>query len=128
MGLFAIHGDENDIRALARRVSSGTYVSEAAIWLNWKHCGTLIAKDHCELVAVIFQEFQKVVNSSDGATARNAIRKYAHSFVELCRNMDFPSDLISPPPEVAETAFALAIPTHSTFEYWARLAQSRVSR
>jgi len=43
-------------------ITPGYFISEAALWIIWKHAGQLAATTHCELVAILQRSFFTAVN------------------------------------------------------------------
>eukprot|EP00443_Scrippsiella_acuminata_P069913 CAMPEP_0115399448 /NCGR_PEP_ID=MMETSP0271-20121206/14842_1 /TAXON_ID=71861 /ORGANISM="Scrippsiella trochoidea, Strain CCMP3099" /LENGTH=723 /DNA_ID=CAMNT_0002823261 /DNA_START=170 /DNA_END=2337 /DNA_ORIENTATION=+ len=47
--------------SLRLKVSTGFWVSEAALWVHWRHLGTLSANSDCELLAINAKAFRNVL-------------------------------------------------------------------
>merc|ERR1712151_1481366 len=72
-------------------VGKGCWVSEAALWTQWVHCGELESLKHCLLVAICGEGFTRVMTLYNSAARQLAA--YATAFVDELNHGDSPSDL-----------------------------------
>merc|ERR1712113_1262342 len=69
-------------------VGSGVFISEAALWTDWVHCGDMKAQETTQLLVLEADQFQAIISDHPTTHART----YAVEYVR-CLNETIPSDL-----------------------------------
>jgi len=67
-------------------VTKNQWVSEAAMWTRWVHCGWMVATIPCELFVLGVECFHTVTNQGD-AHISLALKRYEHLFVQLMHDL-----------------------------------------
>lgn len=78
------------------RVSEGSWLSEAALWVSWLHVGTATATSHCRLITLDVEDMLTVFQSH--TLLHEIVLEYSKQYyyrVESCTN-PFPSDIYVP--------------------------------
>mmetsp|Transcript_82928 Transcript_82928/g.231265 ORF Transcript_82928/g.231265 Transcript_82928/m.231265 type:complete len:1129 (-) Transcript_82928:75-3461(-) len=71
-------------------VTSGKWLTEAVLWVTWKHTGQLIATTHCELISLNATKVQEVLVQT------LVVKCYAQLFVRFFKkNPDLLTDIFS---------------------------------
>lgn len=83
-----------------QKVASGMWLSEAALWLDWRHRGELIATRICHLMELHASAFADVVKQYPSVWSLCGL--YSGAFYQMMCETDEPSDLLIgfPPPSV----------------------------
>jgi len=91
-------------------VGESNWLSEAVLWTQWRHQGTLRAVSECQLLALDAFKFQSIVSKFP----MNSVRTYAEEFVKILgtTRREELSDMGSVNPEV-RWAIWIAFPNHS---------------
>lgn len=66
------------------KVTSGEWLCEACMWMEWWHCGTATTTNTCELVLIDMKRLRELVVRRPEPTMRG-FRRYATSFVSKVR-------------------------------------------
>jgi len=66
---------------LEKQIGNGQWISEAALWLKWKHCGSLVSNTTCELLVVGGAAFRKLMPTYNNLLP--IAKCYAHRFASL---------------------------------------------
>lgn len=84
VGMYFVTGGDLDYWKSALQepvpVSAGDWLSEIALWVQWRHCGTLSAKCASDVVILDADIFRSVISGCNRITKRLA-RSYAAAFV-----------------------------------------------
>jgi len=105
--LFILNGDLRytvDERQGEAEVAAGHFVSEAALWIQWKHAGQLVASTHCELLAVVSENLFSAIGEQR-ASQRYA-KFFAKHFQESMENLTDVFLDIAVLQQITEHAFA----------------------
>ncbi|CAE8693180.1 unnamed protein product [Polarella glacialis] len=85
-GTFCYHA--GGMTAEPSFLSTGQWVGEPVLWMNWKHTGRLLAKTPCAVLAVKSKELQETLGSEAG-DAGAIVREYAMQFTRHCYNNSY---------------------------------------
>jgi hypothetical protein len=74
------------------KVSIGTWIAEAVLWVSWRHQGVLRAKtEHCRMLALNAKAFQDIASQFHNLEFHPGL--YAAQYVELLREATVTQDL-----------------------------------
>ncbi|CAE7523511.1 eag [Symbiodinium pilosum] len=84
LGMYFVNGGELEYWRSALvdpvPIQTGDWLSEVALWVNWRHCGTLAAKCQSDLMHVDTDMFKSLI-ATCSKVGRRLVRGYAASFV-----------------------------------------------
>jgi hypothetical protein len=84
-------------------VLPGEWVSEACLWVQWRHQGSLVARSCCSIVELDANKFRQTVLKSGGdlyRCLRTVAVLYAHATEQASENHNIPTDLGLGPEDV----------------------------
>jgi hypothetical protein len=93
-----------DVHADEICIGARSWLSEAALWVEWEHYGSLTASQRSLLLGLEVEEFTKVVKLFKGARIRAAL--YARAFHAFLERAPRPSDVMETLMEYMPTAAA----------------------
>jgi len=94
-----------------RRVSSSTVLSEAALWVKWNHCGTLVACQDSVVLELHEEIFSRLVCKNQGAFMHSV--RYAKRFLQKLSRTEHLSDIL--PDGLDELEMACDVKEHFIF-------------